>query len=197
LPGPAPKTAPKPLQPKVASLAPERAFMLVRADLPRTSPRTVFDRWSSPALLTLWWPEVAELELRVGGKYHFAWPRADWHLRGSYVTVREPNELGFSWRWDHHPESTTVVKVTIEPGVVAGSTVMVRQGPYSDSPQDIEMRQSHIDGWLFFLPRLETQFLRRPGNAPAGAAAVAAGTDGKGARPRPRPGAGVTPLQSG
>jgi uncharacterized protein YndB with AHSA1/START domain len=171
--------------------------MLVRADLPRTSPRTVFDRWSSPALLTVWWPEVAELDLRVGGKYHFAWPRADWHLRGSFVSVREPNEMGFSWRWDHHPESTTVVKVTIEPALVGGSTVMVRQGPYSDSPQDIEMRQSHIDGWLFFLPRLETQFARRPESISAGTSVGAGPTESRSERPRSRSSAGVTPSRSG
>lgn len=156
------KAPPKPLAPKVASLAPERAFMLVRADLPCTPPAVAFDRWTSPELLTRWWPESAELDLKVGGRYHFGWARADWHLRGEFVSVERPRQLAFSWRWEHHPESTTVVKVTFEPGFAGGSTLLVRQGPYGDSPGAIELRQSHIDGWLFFLPRLESEFDHPP-----------------------------------
>lgn len=165
------KAPPKPLAPKVASLAPERAFMLVRADLPRTPPAVAFDRWTSPPLLARWWPESAELDLRVGGAYHFSWPRADWHLRGEFVSVERPRQLAFSWRWDHHPESTTVVKVTFAAGLAGGSTLLVRQGPYGDSPGAVELRQSHIDGWLFFLPRLESEFATAPparaGSTPA------------------------------
>ncbi|HEV2449949.1 MAG TPA: SRPBCC domain-containing protein [Thermoplasmata archaeon] len=161
------KPPPRPLAPRVASLAPERAFMLVRADLPRTPPAAAFDRWTLPQLLTRWWPESAEIDLRVGGAYHLSWTRANWHLRGEFVSVERPRQLAFSWRWDHHPESTTVVKVTFEAGLVGGSTLLVRQGPYGDTPGAIELRQSHIDGWLFFLPRLETEFAPSTGARPS------------------------------
>ncbi|MCI4342031.1 MAG: SRPBCC domain-containing protein [Thermoplasmata archaeon] len=145
----------KPPAPKVASLAPDYAFVLIRADLPRSAPGKVFDCWARPELLTKWWPEQAKLEFRVGGKYRYSWPGADWHLGGAFIAIDPPKELAFSWRWEHHPESTTVVKVSIAPGVTGGTTLFVRQGPYTDAPGDVEVRQSHIDGWIFFLPRLE------------------------------------------
>lgn len=43
-------------------------------DFPQFSPAHLFEYWTQPALLTLWWPPEAEVEPQVGGAYHLTWP---------------------------------------------------------------------------------------------------------------------------
>ncbi|MCI4345232.1 MAG: SRPBCC domain-containing protein [Thermoplasmata archaeon] len=135
-------------------MSPEPSFLLLRADYPRIRPVAVFDRWTRPELLTRWWPPVAELDLRVGGRYRFSWPEGGWELEGEYLSLVPSTEIAFSWRWKHEPNLVCVVKVTIEPREARGATLFVRQGPYADSPQGVEQRQGHLDSWEFFLPRI-------------------------------------------
>jgi uncharacterized protein YndB with AHSA1/START domain len=145
---------PVPPKVKVAVVSPEPSFLLVRADYPRLPPATVFALWTRPELLTRWWPPRAELDLRVGGKYCFSWPEQGWELEGEILTLSPPEEIGFSWRWRHEPSHVSVVKVTIEPAVGGGSVVLVRHGPYVDSPEGVEQRRGHLEGWEHLLTRL-------------------------------------------
>ncbi|MCI4364157.1 MAG: SRPBCC domain-containing protein [Thermoplasmata archaeon] len=139
---------------KLTLVSPEPSFLLLRADYLRLGPEAVFDRWTRPELLIRWWPPEADMDLRVGGHYRFCWPEAGWELEGEYLSLLPPKEVAFSWRWKHEPALVCVVKVTVEPGAVGGTTLFVRQGPYSDSPAGVEQRLDHLNGWTFFLPRL-------------------------------------------
>lgn len=129
--------------------------MIVMADLPRLSPPTAFDYFTRPELLAQWWPPEAIVEPRAGGSYRLSWPEMGWELFGRY-SVFEPGErLGFSWRWSHHPElPLRVVEVVFAPSE-RGCRVTVTHGVYGDSAVEQDDRQSHIDGWLHFLGRLQ------------------------------------------
>ncbi len=118
-------------------------------------PIELFRWWVEPERLTQWWPPTAEGEARLGGAYHLAWPRRDWHLRGTY-TVWEPGRaLAFTWAWDHEPDRparTVTLTFASRPG---GTNLTLTHGPYTDSPDDQTDRQGHIAGWRQFLPQLQ------------------------------------------
>jgi uncharacterized protein YndB with AHSA1/START domain len=130
-------------------------------------PRTMYRAWTEAWLLTRWWPPVAELEVREGGRYHLAWPSMDWHLRGRYLAVEPEQLLRFTWKWDHDTLPERVVEVRMEPLPQGGTRLRVEHGTYSDSPEDVEDRESHASGWLHFLGQLymkSPELAREPGS---------------------------------
>lgn len=131
--------------------------LVVEAEYATVTPERLFEYWTQPALLTLWWPQEADIDGRVGGAYHLGWSAMGWHLRGQYTDFEPGRRLGFSWRWDHDPaeEPTRQVSITFEPSR-AGTTMTVTHGPYDDTPHDQEIRnEHHLVGWLHFLGQLE------------------------------------------
>jgi uncharacterized protein YndB with AHSA1/START domain len=116
------------------------------------SPQAMFDAWTQPELLTRWWPQVAEVDLRPGGEYHFSWPSMDWHLRGSYTVVEPPHRLAFTWNWDHEDAPERTVVMHFAPLPEGGTRLTLRHGTYT--AEDTEEREGHLSGWLHFLGRL-------------------------------------------
>ncbi len=92
--------------------------LIVRRHIPASRDR-VFDAWTDPALVQLWWgpAEVrcphAEFDLKVGGKYRIANEFEDgrvlW-IEGEFVVVDPPARLVYTWRTDPDadPELVTV-----------------------------------------------------------------------------------------
>lgn len=120
------------------------------------SPSALFKGWTEPELLTRWWPQEATLEPRVGGAYHFAYPRMGWHLRGRFKAFEPGERLSFTWAWDHErdlPERE--VEVLFEALSQRGTRMTLIHGFYTDSQADQDDRRSHLEGWLHFLPGLE------------------------------------------
>src|SRR5579884_29196 len=100
-------------------------LIIVSSIFPTTSPATLFAYWTQPSLITLWWPKTAEIDPRVGGAYHLAWPEHNWHLRGRY-TAFEPDQLiSFTWVWDHAPEDKTAVSLAFLPVGPGGTQLTV------------------------------------------------------------------------
>ena len=128
--------------------------LIITASFPTCSAEVLFEFWIQPYLLIQWWPQVAEVEPRLGGAYHLSWPQRNWHLRGWYTLFEPGKKLAFSWQWDHHPVREDVI-VTFEPLEEQGTTLTIVHGPYDDSKQSQEDRQGHIGGWLYFLARLQ------------------------------------------
>lgn len=129
--------------------------VLITADFPNRTPQALFDLFTKAELLVQWWPQQAEVDLRVGGGYHLAWPEMDWHLRGTYTVVEAPDLLGFSWHWDHTPElPVRDVTLFITPEG-SGSRLLVMHGFYDNTEPDQADRQGHLDGWLHFLAVLK------------------------------------------
>jgi len=74
------------------------------------TPERVFDAWTQPEALTEWWsagpshrPGLAEVDLRVGGRYRLSMIDGDGVetiVGGEYVEVLRPARLAFTWSWD-------------------------------------------------------------------------------------------------
>jgi len=70
------------------------------------TPERVFDAWTQPEVLTEWWsagpshrPGLAEVDLRVGGRYRLSMIDDDGVetvVGGEYVEVRRPDRLAFT-----------------------------------------------------------------------------------------------------
>ena len=129
--------------------------LIVTSFYPGASTALLFKYWTQPELLRQWWPPEAELDARLGGKYHLSWPAMDWNLRGTYTVFEPEKTLAFTWRWDHEPDTPTRdVTVTFEPIGDVGTQLTVTHGVYTASARDQEERSGHLDGWIYFLTRL-------------------------------------------
>lgn len=128
--------------------------VVVRVTIPGVAPEAVFPYWTDPELLRLWWPQQAETDPRPGGSYHLSWPSMDWHLRGTYTAFEPPTMLYFTWVWDHSDIPMREVAVVFDPATETGTTITVTHGEYTDSPQDQDERQGHLEGWRSFLGKL-------------------------------------------
>ena len=79
----------------------------------RAPPGAVFAAWTDPALLERWWTGVggwvdakADVDLRIGGRYHLSMRddrRALHGVVGAYTEVAAPERLGFTWTWENDP----------------------------------------------------------------------------------------------
>lgn len=129
-------------------------MLVMQAPLSGLAPADAFRALVEPALLARWWPPEAEVDAREGGTYCLRWPQQDWRLRGRFLVFAPPERLAFTWRWDHEPElPERTVRVTIAPHG-PGCLLTLTHGPYDDSARDRADRQSHHDGWQYFLARL-------------------------------------------
>lgn len=127
---------------------------IVVGTFPTCYPNQLFNYWVTPQLLTQWWPSEAEIEPCVNGSYHFSWPQMHWHLRGHFTDFEPGSKLAFTWRWDHYLQTTHVV-VDYAPLAENGTQLTVTHGDYSESSEDQEARQGHIEGWLYFVGKLQ------------------------------------------
>ena len=129
--------------------------MIVTAELPLLSPTQAFAACTTPELITQWWPQEAEIEPKLGGHYRLRWPSMNWELFGQFTEFEPGERLGYTWNWAHQPDlSTRIVTIDFEP-LATGSKVIVQHGIYGDSAVEQEDRQGHIDGWVYFLGRLQ------------------------------------------
>ncbi len=133
--------------------------LVLTGEFPQFSPQRLFEYWTHPVLLTLWWPPEADVEPQVGGAYHLAWPRQDWHLRGHYTVFGPGQALAFTWAWDHEPDTPQrTVTLAFVPMLGGGGTrLTITHGPYTDSARDQQDRQSHLEGWQAFCSQLWSQ----------------------------------------
>ncbi len=132
--------------------------LIITAEFVNRPPVQLFDYWTKPNLLQKWWPPEAEVDPQLGGMYHFFWPQMNWHLRGHYITFKPEEELAFTWIWDHYPLVKEVV-VSFEAlaslSDSGGTKITIHHGPYDDSEQSQIDRQGHLEGWTYFLEKLQ------------------------------------------
>jgi uncharacterized protein YndB with AHSA1/START domain len=128
--------------------------LTIVADFPEKDPQIVFEYWVNPSLISEWWgPPLVRLDPKVGGGYAFQWPKQNWILRGEYTRFEPANTLEFTWKWDHEP-GEPVRKVLVSFQKLDNRTRMfITQGAYARS--DTEQRKSHLEGWMFFIPRMQ------------------------------------------
>jgi uncharacterized protein YndB with AHSA1/START domain len=105
---------------------------------------------------------VAEIDLRVGGRFQVAMLAADGEthdVSGTYLEVEPRRKLVFSWAWRSTPERASRVTVRIEPGGHDGpdgpdgqgcELVLLHEQFFDDAARD-----GHRHGWSGALVKLE------------------------------------------
>ena len=110
--------------------------------------------WSfvDPDRICRWWADEAEADPVVDGRLIVRWPTMGWTMRGRYTDLVPNRVVAFTWSWDHEPDTPVrTVSIRIEADA-AGARLTLNHGDYG--PEEAEERNSHLEGWLFFLSRL-------------------------------------------
>jgi uncharacterized protein YndB with AHSA1/START domain len=119
------------------------------------TPEEVFDAWTTPEVLRRWWavhPDgstpVAEVDLRVGGRYRLSMegPDGERHtVGGEYSEVDRPRRLVYSWQWElDSGEPGHISTVTVQFRGEGERTTVVLE--HTDLP-DSDSRDRHAHGW--------------------------------------------------
>jgi uncharacterized protein YndB with AHSA1/START domain len=115
-------------------------------------PERVFALFTEPEQLVRWWPDVARLEPRVGGRVELEFEGRG-AVSGEITRYEPPHALGFTWIREVAPDVTTHVEVTIGDDGRGGAHVRLVHSGWEDVPADLleEWRALHRAGWTFFL----------------------------------------------
>jgi uncharacterized protein YndB with AHSA1/START domain len=132
------------------------------------TPEQVFDAWTLPEVLTEWWaagpshlPGLAEVNLRVGGRYRLSMIDGDGVetiVGGEYVEVRRPTRLAFTWRWEQggdDPTDGTTSLVEIDFEEDGDATLVTLRHSGLVTAESIEL---HERGWNGCFDSLERRF---------------------------------------
>jgi len=121
----------------------------------RARPDVVFRALTEPALLERWFRpspdvtvKVADLDLRVGGRYRFTFHFPDDRtaaVGGEYRTIARPHLVVFTWTWEPpDPNAGIDTLVTIDLNEKDGGTELALT--HTSFPTEEIMRQ-HERGW--------------------------------------------------
>ncbi len=115
----------------------------------------VFDAWTQPQHIRNWWrcdpswsTVVAEIDLRVGGRYRFGMrdPAKDHDhvVSGEFIEVDAPNRLVYTWAWEEPTEHPGQSRVTVE-FIENGNTtdLLVTH----DGFPELSYTEAHNQGW--------------------------------------------------
>lgn len=134
------------------------------------TPERVFEAWTSPEVLRLWWaarPDWegadAEVDLRPGGRYRLSMRDTESGLVhsvvGEYTEVRRPERLAYTWTWEGEPsemtgsENTIVVVDFLETD--EGTEVVLTHTGFASAL----IRDMHAAGWGGCLDNLSRRAL--------------------------------------
>jgi len=130
---------------------PEATLVLTRTF---AAPREeVFRAWTDPEALKKWWAAgpgfttpIAEVDLRVGGRYRLGMKAPDQELPyvvgGTYRAIHRPARLVYTWVWEGTDGPETLV--TVEFRTLGSSTEVILTHEFF--PTD-EARKGHEMGW--------------------------------------------------
>jgi len=124
------------------------------------APAKVWRAITEPEMLKRWMaPDdaykvpTAEIELRVGGRYHIVMisPDGEEHdVRGAYREIVLNKKLVYTWAWKTTPERESLVTIELR-AVGKGTELTLRHEQFADA----EARDRHQHGWTGCLSRLE------------------------------------------
>jgi uncharacterized protein YndB with AHSA1/START domain len=120
----------------------------------------VFHAWTDPRHLKRWFApsddfevSVAEVDLRVGGKYRIGMKPADkeetYIVIGEYREIDAPRRLVYSWAWEGDQETGETI-VTVEFRAVGAGTELMLKHEFFPNP---DARRRHEEGWSGCLDR--------------------------------------------
>jgi len=128
----------------------------------RASVQRVFEAWTQPEHLRVWWGprpvtcSDAEVDLRAGGRFRIVNALPDGNavtIHGEFRVVEPPRRLVYTWRMDDGSLESSLVTVTFEPKDGGTEVVVVHE----DIPTE-PVRESHESGWRGCLDGLERLF---------------------------------------
>lgn len=113
-----------------------------------TTPERLFPLLVEPESLVRWWPDVAELEPRLGGRVRMTFRGGESLVTGTVTRFEPPRALGFTWIRAESPGVTTQVDLTVVPLAEDRCRVEVVHSGWEAAP---ELRPMHDAGWSHFL----------------------------------------------
>lgn len=128
-------------------------WLVVACNIENVEPRDVLPWLVEPEKLRSWWGHEHEIEPRTGGAYVVRWPSIGKTLRGQIADIGETFVI-FSWAFDEEPEIPAYVVAIHVSAHERGSTLELRHGPYRTNTSGVSERESHLAGWVSFLPQL-------------------------------------------
>ncbi len=127
------------------------------------APEKVWRAWTEPQALARWFgpadtdgPLDADIDLREGGAYSIAFRTRDGQshrVGGTYLEVRPPRKLVFSWAWQSTPERVSRVTVELRP-VPEGTELLFLHERFFDQAA----RDNHARGWGGSFEKLDRLF---------------------------------------
>ena len=138
----------------------DREILMTRVfDAPR---RLIYDAYTKPELLKRWmlgpdgWSmPVCEIDLRVGGKWHFVWRRADgteMEMQGVYQEIDPPDRLVSTESWGGPwPETVNTLTLAEQNGK---TTITVSILYSSKQARDAALQTGMKDGMAASFDRL-------------------------------------------
>jgi uncharacterized protein YndB with AHSA1/START domain len=130
----------------------------------KASRQRVFRAWTEPELMMRWFVEgdgnmsVCEIDLREGGRYRLEGEMGGkrWRIWGSYLEVKPPEKLVYTWAWKHDPgvgktpEGDTTVTVEFRDRGPETELVLTHERFTS-----AVAREEHSQGWNSCFNRFE------------------------------------------
>jgi uncharacterized protein YndB with AHSA1/START domain len=129
----------------------------------KARPSIVFDALTTPEGIACWWgPDagpvlVAEVDLRVGGRFRVRFRMLDGHeaeSSGEYLEIEKPTRLAMSWRWAGSEDPASRLEVDLRP-IAEGTELTLTHSRLADE----ETRRRHEHGWSGSLDKLERHCL--------------------------------------
>ncbi|MEP6790017.1 MAG: SRPBCC domain-containing protein [Ramlibacter sp.] len=127
------------------------------------APEKVWRAWTDPQALSRWFGPGdtesvtrAELDVRVGGRYHIAFRTTDGEehdVSGVYEEVEQNRKLVFSWAWKSTPERVSLVSIELTP-VPGGTQLDFVHSRFFDQAA----RDGHERGWTGTFAKLDAVF---------------------------------------
>ena len=129
------------------------------------APEKVWRAWTDPQAVRRWWgPEsgdpvsLAELDLRVGGRFRIVFGGPDGNLHecaGLYKEVVSNRKLVFTWCWPRTtPDRVSLITILFQPAG-GGTDLVFRHEQFHDEAA----RDGHKRGWTQTLGKLD-EFLK-------------------------------------
>ena len=121
----------------------------------------VFSAVSDKDQLTHWFPDIAVLEKREGGRVSFTFLRSDENnldkdheMNGKIIKFIPNRELSYTWHFRTKPEFSkdTIVTWRFESLGKNKTKVILRHSGFTED--DIQQYNEHSQGWTWFVSRL-------------------------------------------
>jgi uncharacterized protein YndB with AHSA1/START domain len=122
----------------------------------------VFEVLTSPEHIRAWFPaddaplHLCEVDLCVGGKYHFAWyapGEKECSFRGTYLEIERPTRIVNTWLFEGWPEDEAIETVTLAES--GGITTMTDLMEFKDAASFGDHFQGDNEGLQASLNKLE------------------------------------------